>query len=395
MKTGIITKAIILLLVSFLTHNTSAAQKAKPQKIYGIAKEDKSESYYKEQSEWWRIIIDHELDNEEAWVNYYLAQRSYLQLSQPNLWANDKNTFYQKLDPILRESKPHIGDKFEYHYMQGINSSDAQALKSFEKAYAIDPERSEAHGWLFTQYIPMFKDKECKDLARRMLKNNAYSDANLKWNYNALQSLDQNGVIISNGDMDGLPKWVLQYGDNVRPDVLITNKWLLADIPNYKKKIYARLNLTLPSKNIDDFDSLSEYADFLTVDILKRSNRPTYISAGTQLKFFKANGIEDNMYLVGNVLKYSETSFDNTSELKNNFENKYFLEYLFKNFQHHSQDEVVKSQMNLTYLPGLIHLKKHYASLKNQEKANYYNALIERIVEDSGKKTEVLGWFGN
>ena len=34
-------------------------------------------------------------------------------------------------------------------------------------------------------------------------------------------------MIITNGDMDGIPKYVLQSGANVRPDVLIISKWFL------------------------------------------------------------------------------------------------------------------------------------------------------------------------
>jgi len=274
-----------------------------------------------------------------------------------------------------------------------MNSKNEDAIDAFKKAYAIDPDRSEVYGWLFTYYIPRFNEKECTDLSKKMLSCNTYSDANLKWNYNALVSIEKNGLLISNGDMDGLPKWVLQYGSGIRKDVLVINKPLLAYLQEYREKVYQKLSLSKPAKKESDFENISEYADYLVVDLLNRVKRPVYMSSGTSLQFFKDNQLEDNMFLIGNVLKYSTTSFDNIPLIKENIENKYYLEYLLQNFQEHQEDQMVKSRMNLTYLPAFMLLKKHYLSTKNEEKHEYISQLIDKIATDSGKKEEVLNWF--
>ena len=386
---------VILLGSTILFSQNREHRKVRPKKIEGIAKEEKTVSYYTEQSLLWKQLLDEKPDNSEAWQNYYKAERAKLQLEDPDLWVNNRQLFYERLEPIISKSEGHIGNEFDFFYMKGLNSEGKSSIENLKMAYSIDPERPEVYGWLFSYYVPRFKEPECKELAGKMLTANIYSDANLKWNYNALVSVDRNGVIISNGDMDGIPKWVLQYGAGVRNDVLVVNKWFMADSEKYRIEIYERLNLSEAELGKSDFQDLAKYADYLVVDLFKRVELPMYISSGTSLKFFEENELEDKMYLVGNVLKYSTKKFDNISVIKNNFENNYFMEYIFQNFQHHHEDEIVKTQMNLTYLPSLILLREYYESVEDRHKYDHYDSLINKIASDSGKKEEVLNWFND
>ena len=381
-----------LLVICIFVSSMLTLTAQKPQKILGIAKEDKTISYYQQQAKLWQQLTQKDPKNAEAWHYYYKAERSKAQLQNPK-WVNDQEGFYAKLQPILQKAKKHIGNSFEYHYIQGMNAKGDRSIQAFTKAYEIDPDRSEVYGWLFTHYFPLFKEKQLKDLAKRMLKANIYSNANLKWNYNALQSAQANAVFISNGDMDGLPKLVLQYGQGVRKDILTVSKWFLAQFEDYRATVFKKLGIPKPSKKQTQFQSLSDYADYLAAYILKTSKRPAYISAGTPIQFFRDQGIKDNIYLVGNALKYAQKDFDNTAIIKQNIEEKYFLEYLLNNFQQHPEDEIVKTQMNLTYLPAFVHMKKHYQKKKKTQKVDFYNRLIERIASESGRKEEVLKWF--
>lgn len=383
-----------IFLIQFIVLSISfSAVAQKPQKVQGIAKEEKPISYYKEQSKLWYQLIQKDPKNAEAWHYYYKSERARLQLEQPNLWANDKTAFYKTLNPILEKSKIHIANTFEYSYLKGVNSPWESAIPFFKKAYDIDPDRTESYGWLFSYYVPRFNALKSKEIAQKMLKNNIYSDANLKWNYNALQSIEKNGVIITNGDMDAIPKWTLQYGLSIRTDVLVISKYLAGIDKTYRTTILKKVGMQKPEKKPADFKTVTDYVDYLTVQLLRNTKRPVYMSSGTPMEFFRAHKLDDKMYLVGNALKYSETDFDNTTVIKKNFEEKYYLEYLFKNFQHHPEDEMVKSNMNLTYLPGLIHLKDYYTKQNQSNKIQYYESLIQKVASDSGRKDEVLSWF--
>jgi len=376
----------MVLLTTFLS-----AQKAKP--ILGIAKENKPISYYKEQSLLWQARIKEYPKDGLAWRYYYLAERAIAQLSDLTSWNNDKTEILNKLKPLIARGKKAMGNSFDYYCLEGMNALGDQSTAFFEKAYAIDPDRPEAHGWLFSKYVPKFKTKDCQDLASKMLQNNVYSNANLMWNYNALQSAAPNSIFIANADMDCIPKWTLQYGQGIRTDVLVISKWLMVDDLAYRSEVLKRIGIDGPDKDLKDFNNATEFVDYLTAYIIRNSPRSVYTSSGTDINFLKAHNLQDDMYVVGAALQYSKSGFDNVETIRNNFEEKYQLEYLFLNFQHHAQDEVIKTQMNITYLPALFTLKEYYSKTKDTKKLAYCNKLIDKIAEDSGRKESVLSWF--
>ena len=381
MKNILYTACFLMMPSSFLF--AQEANTAKPQKIYGIAREDKPVAYYENQSRLWQELIEKEPSYAEGWINYFRAERAKLQLEQPDLWMNDKEAFNNTLSPILIKAKKDIGNTFDYYWMKAYNTSGKTRVDALKKAHSIDPERDEIYGGLLVHYASNFNTKEAVLLGKRMLMSNIYSDANLKWNYNALVSVEKDGILITLGDIDGISKWVLQYGANIRPDVLVISKWLLATDTAYQHTIYRTIDIPLPKLQVTNFKDTSLYADYLIADLLKRAKRPAYISSGNPPSFFKNNGLEGNLHLVGIVLKYSNEAFDNTPFLIENFENNYYLEYLFKNFQHHQEDKLVKMQLNATYLPGLKQLKEYFQSKGKEAKVKHYDKLINQIVSDS------------
>ena len=388
----IVSKEIILS-IAFCLSIIPATHAQKPQKILGIAKENKTMEYYTVQSSLWQGEIKKNAQDGEAWINYYRAERAKLQLNRPELWPAEKETFYKILSPIISRAVNNIPDTFEYYYLKGMNSNEEEAKPAFLKAYEIDPDREEVYGWLLVHYIYNFEEVSLSVLSERMLNANIYSNASMMWNYNALESLDKNGIILTNGDMDSMQKWVLQFGLGIRKDVLVANRWMLVFDEGYRKKVFSMANVALPRKSRSDFENTTEYVDYLTAEILIKTDRPAYMSTGTGLEFFRQQQLEDKMYIVGNAIKYSEQNFNNTQVIRENFENKLFMEYLLKDFQVHSQNDVVKKNMNWTYLPALFHLRNHYDKLNLKDKSEWCSVLIDKIATDSGRKEEVLSWF--
>lgn len=362
-----------------------------PQKILGIAKEQKTASYYETQTELWKKETTKTPQNAHAWHQYYKAKRAYLQLTYPEVWAGTQNEIFGKLQPIIDESKKHIGDKFEYYLMQSDNTIEDNSIDFLKKAYAIDPNRLEAYEGLLIHYIRTFDDKKATEIAQRMLKENYYSNANLMWNYNTLQTIKKGGVFVSNGDMDAFPKWVLQYGMGIRKDVLVANKWVLATKEKYRQRVFKDLGIKDLVKEKDT--PMGAYVNDLTIHILKNSQKAAYMGCGSDINLFKSAGIADRMYMVGLAFEYAAQEFDNLAVIEKNFEEKYNLDYLKSNFQQHSEDGMVKGMMNLTYLPSLFKLKKHYEETKQSNKVDFYDKIINKIAEESGRKEEVLSWY--
>jgi|TARA_R110002072_G_scaffold95446_4_gene210365 hypothetical protein len=365
----------------------------KPQAILGIAKENKSTEYYKEQYGLWKKEAQENPKDANAWYQTYKAHRAYLQKSQAQDWLKNQSVIYSKLRETIDASKKHIGSSYEYYVMEGMNCRGSKSAHFSQKAFDINPKRTETHEGLLVYYISTFEAEKANKIAKVMMMNNHFSNSNLKWNYNSLQTAENNGVIITHGDLDAIPKWVLQYGAGIRTDVLVVNKWLLSDDDKYRAEVFKRLGIKDLDKKQKDYKDAVFYINDLMAHVLKNSKSPAYIGCGTDISFFKEYGIEDKMYLVGTCFRYSENNVDNLALVIKNFEQVYDLEYLFNNFQIHPDDIMIKMYLNVTYIPGLMKLKKHYELTNDLSKVNKCNKLIDKIAEDSGRKEEIMGWY--
>ena len=384
-------KILFLFLLVFLTNYSFFAQK--PNVILGIAKETKTVDYYETQSRLWKKETEKDSKNNFAWWQYYRAKRSFFQLKYSELWAKDQPAIFKKLRPIVDEIKENIPNSYEYFLVEAGITEGETKIKFLKKAYQTDPDRTDIYEGLLIHFATKFLNKDAEEISQKMIENNYYSNASLYWNYNALQSTEPNSVFIGNGDMDMIPKWVLQNGKGVREDVILVSKWKIASDDDYRQKILRKIGISNIEKNQKDFSSLLDYSDYLVAAIMKKSPRKVYMSSGTSVKFFQKMGLEQNIYLVGTAVVYSKNDFDNLKLTVDNFENVYQLDYLLHNFQTHREDEMVKKYMNLTYLPGLIKVKDYFESKNNSKKVSYYSSLIQKIARESGRASEVMSWF--
>jgi len=95
------------------------------------------------------------------------------------------------------------------------------------KATTLDPDYMEPWFSLAAQYIVQ-GDRENGDVAlRHLLTGGAIDDMVMDFNYNMIASLDTNAILITNGDNDTYPGWILTRIIRFRPDVLIVNRSLL------------------------------------------------------------------------------------------------------------------------------------------------------------------------
>ena len=384
MKNGILT-----LLIIFLTINLLEAQK--PQKILGIAKENKTAEYYQEQARLWRQVVDKDPSDGPAWFQLYRAEKSYWLRAEPETWAASPTTIFANLQPIIEELGRKLPDSYEYNYLRSANSRNPVDKKYLIRAYEIDPDRQEAYEGLLIYYYLSFKENEATAIARKMLEKNYFSNASLKWNYNGLMTAESNGIFIANGDMDALPKWVLQAGQNIRNDVLVISRPSLAFDAGYRQLVFDKLNIApYPGQTPAD---MGLYSELLTIHIMKHAGRPVYMACGTDVSFFERQDIDTRMYLVGSAFLYSEKGLDNLSLCLKNFEEVYDLEYLHRNFQTHREDELVRTRMNVTYIPGLMKIKRHYEKTGDQKRLAWCDKLIDHIAQDSGRAEEIKSWY--
>ncbi|MEM6964089.1 MAG: hypothetical protein AAF573_04920 [Bacteroidota bacterium] len=383
----------IFILIGCLTFCLASSLAQKPQEILGIAKEQQSKEYYERQHQLWRGVVQKDQKNANAWWQMYKAQRAFLQLSEPKIWANDQNAIFKKLEPIVGKAKRNVGNSYEYFLMEYANTKDRDRIQFIEKAYQIDPTRKEAFEGLLIHYTLTFQDRKAEEMAKKMLESNYYSNACLMWNYNQLQTIEPNGIFITNGDLDAIPKWVLQGSQELRKDVLVISKWMMSADEKYRKTVFQKINVPASDQSVKDFPNTVAYINHLVKYIMENATQNVYVACGTPVHFFENTGIADKVYLVGNAFVYSKKDFDNEKVLVKNLEAKYELGYLLVNFQKHPEDAMIKSQMNPTYIPALMKAKQYFEQKGNRSRASYYASLIQQITKDSGREEEIKSWY--
>jgi len=168
-----------------------------------------------------------------------------------------------------------------------------------ERAAALDPDYMDPWYSLAVEYL-VHGDRENADAAlRRLLDGRAVDDEIMDFSYNMIASLDSNAILITNGDNDTYPGWILTRIIRFRPDVNIVNKSLLntdwypasivkegvppfisqADFDSLKKQVSA--DMERARRDHLPYQEIPLFGDRLIVRLIEaaqRGDRPLYFA---------------------------------------------------------------------------------------------------------------------
>ncbi|MFI5204162.1 MAG: hypothetical protein ACHQF2_06675 [Flavobacteriales bacterium] len=367
--------ALFILLGSGM--NLAAQTKPQKQKVYSFVKVRHTLEWYQEQLTLWEEEIKTNPKNADAWLNAYTAARM-VKLSGGKKTNED-------LKAIVDKAAIQIPGTFEYNYIVYYNAGiKNNSETNLQEAYRLGPDRPE----LFDDFITMYevnRDKvHLKEFCDKTFSANEISEGLYNWNYNMLNSCDENGIILTVGDNDTYPALVLQHSQGIRKDVLVLNASLMCFIDEYCDKIC--IEIGIPEITFNEADDQKKRIQLLCVHIQKNSTRPFYYAATAPEELY-AN-VKDNVYTVGNAYKYSKERFDNIAVLKRNVDQKFLKDYIKVTLQNDISQSVV-NDINYTYLVPFITLYRHYTNAGENERAENINSFIQVIAERSGITGEV------
>jgi tetratricopeptide (TPR) repeat protein len=381
---------LILLLLANFCH----AQQ--PEYVYGYAVQRQSTDWYNQQVKAWKAELDKNKSNGYAWYNYYRANRNLIRTD-----TNDKRPHEEKvavLKNIIEDMGKAAPESFEYNvckWMDGGNDYE-HCLPYLKKAVELDPDRHE----LFQEVIVW------AEVDRDLKKRNQYSDRYyhsemaspglLYYNYNTIIGLKPNAIILTTGDNDTYPIWMLQ-SQGIRTDITLLNISLLY-IDVYRDKIFKELGIARwdmkdigPDTTNCDEKIQDRFQSQIVTHIAKNSTkRPVYIALTASDNFIKP--IESNLYLTGLAYEYSEKNIDNIALLKKNIEQHFALDYIDKPFFNDISVYYTKHTLS-NYIVPMLKLYDHYKESGDSQKMEWIRKKIVLIVKDTPQEKETLTYL--
>jgi hypothetical protein len=303
-------------------------------------------------------------------------------------WESKIGDYFVPTVKLVEAAEKAIPNTFEFYFLKMRVEQNNKAVSDeyLMKAQAIRPYDNLLLPWLYNRSLVVNDKAGMEQVSKKWFDCNEMPQELLTTAYNMLVSLDTNAILLTYGDNDSYPCWVLQAARKVRPDVLILSIPASSYNDSYREKVFAENGIKpLVFAN----DSVRTDKNLFKHLITNVAGRPLYVSVFTNEDVYKAYA--KNMYFVGLSLKYSPKPFDNLAVLRNNVENKYMLDFLKQSFQNNPSQSVV-NRINGGYLASFQKLYNYYNRLGERGKAIKIKALAVTVAKNSGL-TDWLKYF--
>ncbi len=263
---------------------------------------------------------------------------------------------------------------FNLNYSLYLKSSTANKnYTALLTAYSLDSSNSELYFEL-AKYYEITNNKKSKKVFCSKLKSTKLSPALKEYAYNTLMSVEKNGILVTYGENDTYPIWVLQTLENVRTDVKVLNYDLLVN-SSYRKRIQKELGLRFSRSYSQNINILIDVAE-------KNTSKPVYYSLTISHLVLKK--LKNKLYPTGLALKYSKKKFDNISVLKTNWETKFRKSKMLS-----SRNMESDRKMHLNYVLPLLQLSEFYKNSNLTLEYQQTNNVILMLGKRANKLNQV------
>lgn len=386
-------KILNVLFIIVLACNNGQTKQAKPEKVYRIVYESKSNAWYKQQAELWKKELENDPGNPDAWYNYYNANR-YAHFE--DIDSEEKKA---KLVKIIEDMGNAIPDTYEYNLLKYWNTYDIHDISLIEKAYKLQPDRPDTYYPFISHYEYNNQKEKLREFCKKLYDSRDIAPWLVNYNYNVLMSVEKNAILITNGDNDTYPIWMLQNALDIRKDVTVVNI-SLAPTPSYLEKRleekgitidYAKLknkaNERASQKKRTEFKS-KFIQEFARIILNKYPDIPVYFA----LTVYKENikDIREDLYIVGLAYQFTRERIDNVALIKKNFEKKFRLDHLKYDWYNEYYPGVnIRNRTHMNYIIPIIMLVDHYKLSGEKAKAEDWNNLALHLAEEAGNQDAI------
>ena len=370
-------KIIGCLSLVFLAVGAIAQEK---QTVHSVIVEWREAEWYKTQEKLWKAEIDKNNQNGEAWMNYYGAVRALRILSEAN--STEQKKYYDQCDKIAKDVYALMPNTFEGNYIMYWNGKLGQNDEKYLiKAYEFRPEDPRV---LLDYLIKSELERDTvtfSKVAKKLYEVNRMPSGALNWAYNVLTEVSENGVVFTAGDNDTYALWIVQEGLNYRKDVTVINSYMI-QMDDYRSKLFKEMGIAPLEMDKKNPGSTSFFKQIFE----NNAKIPVHVSTSAS-GLFTDSTITDHLYLTGLTYIYSLEDVENIAVIKRNFEKRFLLDHLIKNFSYSYGD--LDSRIKHMYLPGLMKLYIHSRTADDLEGIAYYKGLIDSIAKELDIEAEI------
>ena len=382
-----------LCLCGALTFPGGALYAGQPETVYSYTRSQMPPEWYREQRELWGDHVRANPTDAAAWMNYYKATR-YAGFGDTSLSPQES---FERQQAVVDEMERAVPNSFEYHYARWWSGgNDASRFEHLQKALELREDYAELSDEFIAYYELQGDLDQVKFFSRKWYETRETPPALLRYNYNVLMSLEKNAVLVTAGDNDTYPIWLLQYACAIRPDVTVLNTGLISE-PGYRARLMKRSNIAGDGSLLDrekhpDLSYHDAMGAFLKSVAESNRERPVYFALTTHPEHLE--GIHDRLYTVGLANRYSEKRIDNIALLQKNWE-AFELDYLDGDIYNEGYvfNEKLLPQINMNYITPALLLYEHYLLAGRRDQADRFREFSLRIAREGGQEQEVLEYM--
>ena len=275
------------LLFSALTFSCreTVTEVVRPEKIVSKRQVVYDKDTYTKLAELW-LRYNRQFPSEYAYANWMYAAR----------YAGDPD-YNELLEKGMKKYPANPTILYLYALQHHGCHDNQEGRMLLEKAASLDPSYNDPWFALVDNYMDINKLEKMDLALRRLLEAGAISEEVMDYNYNMLASMEQNGLLVTNGDNDTYPGWILTRIVKYRPDVSIVNRSLLntdwypiflmeTGLPNFitpAKLTELRESILEDIKSkkagIPSANPFSDTLIVMLIEAAERQNRPVYLAA--------------------------------------------------------------------------------------------------------------------
>lgn len=372
--------AVVLVFFSGSMTQTLRAQ----EDIRSIVVEEHDSVWYIEQELAWERVLSASPQDEHAWRNLFEAV--YYQDRFFNGYKSEATRHLQ----VVERMKNAIPDTYTYNIcMCRTLMGDGSVAPYANAALRLLPDDVRAEdketllGWLWMSGAADTPGSEgyisFRTLLRQQYEAVRYPSYILRYCFNQFQGMDNEGIYFGNGDVALFPAILLQQALNVHTDkIVIAVPFLL--YKDYTDGLCKRLGIA-PFETKEVSDDPKKYRREVVDYIIKESGRAAYFHPGA---WEGIEGIEENLYSEGLLLRYSKKRYDNLSATMSIVENKYHLDYLTEP-AFIPEEWWSGSRLQLNYVVMLSHVITAY----NKEGKTIQANRLARVLRSSVVNTQL------